>query len=168
MPFDALGFHRIASNLDRFGFKRSAKIVSRTARILFSAHIPPEARIGEGVHLGYGGLGIVVHKDAVIGRNVLVSAGVVLGGRSGIPGAPIIEDNVLIGVGAKILGPVRIGEGAKIGANAVVIDDVLPGDTVVGIPAHPVVRRPNSMSYTEPEPAERAPAARRPVRRGAA
>jgi len=167
MTFDALGFHRIASNLDQFGFKRSAKIVSRAARILFSAHIPPEARIGEGTHLGYGGLGIVLHKEAVIGRNVLVSPGVVIGGRSEMPGAPIIEDNVLIGVGAKILGPVRIGEGAKVGANAVVIDDVLPGDTVVGIPAHPIVKR-SSESVTYRETEERAPVTRRAARRGAA
>jgi serine O-acetyltransferase len=166
MTFDALGFHRVASNLERYGFTRSAKIVSRAARILFSAHIPPEARIGEGTHLGYGGLGIVMHKEAVIGRNVLVSPGVVIGGRSGMPGAPIIEDNVLIGVGAKILGPVRIGEGAKIGANAVVIDDVLPGDTVVGIPARPVVRRSGEVSYREPE--ERASVTPRTARRGAA
>ena len=166
MTFDALGFHRIASNLDLFGFKRSARIVSRAARILFSAHIPPEVQIGEGTHLGYGGLGIVLHSEAVIGRNVLVSPGVVIGGRSGIPGAPIIEDNVLIGVGAKILGPVRIGEGAKVGANAVVIDDVLPGDTVVGIPARPIVKRSDDVSYREPE--ERAPVTRRAARRGAA
>ena len=164
--FDALGFHRVASNLSRFGLKRSARIVSGAARILFSAHIPPEARIGEGTHLGYGGLGIVLHKEAVLGRNVLVSPGVVIGGRSGMPGAPIIEDDVLIGVGAKILGPVRIGEGAKVGANAVVIDDVLPGDTVVGIPARPVIRPAKATSFVE----ESVPAAprRRTIRRGAA
>jgi serine O-acetyltransferase len=144
--FDALGFHRVASGLRRFGFQTSAKIVSGFGRILFSAHIPPEAWIGEGTHLGYGGLGIIVHKDAVIGRNVLVSPGVVIGGRAPMLGAPIIEDDVKIGVGAKILGPVRIGAGAKIGANAVVIDDVLPGDTVVGIPARPVLKRPAKVS----------------------
>jgi serine O-acetyltransferase len=147
--FDALGFHKVASNLDRFGFKRTATVVSRTARILFSAHIPPEVRIGEGTHLGYGGLGIVLHKDAVIGRNVLLSPGVVVGGRSGMPGAPIIDDNVMIGVGAKILGPVRLGAGAKVGANAVVIDDVLPGDTVVGIPARPVTKSAKAASRPE-------------------
>jgi serine O-acetyltransferase len=166
IDFDALGFHRVASTLGRFGLDRSAKIVSRVARILFSAHIPPEAQIGEGTHLGYGGLGIVIHKEAVIGRNVLLSPGVVIGGRSEMPGAPIIEDNVLIGVGAKILGPVRIGEGAKVGANAVVIDDVLPGDTVVGIPARPVVKRAKAASYPDSE--ELAPPAAQPAVRGAA
>ena len=158
--FDALGFHRVASNLGRFGLKGSAKLVSQVARILFSAHIPPEARIGEGTCLGYGGLGIVVHKDAVIGRGVLISPGVVIGGRSPMRGAPIVEDDVKIGVGAKILGPVRIGKGAKIGANAVVIDDVLPGDTVVGIPARPVTTGARTLSF----PGESG----RPAARGAA
>ena len=144
--FDALGFHKVASGLGRFGLKRSAKVVSRVARVLFSAHIPPEAQIGEGTRLGYGGIGIVVHKDAVIGRNVLLSPGVVVGGRAPLKGAPIIEDDVKIGVGAKILGPIRIGAGARVGSNAVVIDDVLPGDTVVGIPARPVVRRSGKLS----------------------
>ena len=87
-----------------------------------------------------------MHKDAVIGRNVLLSPGVVVGGRAPLKGAPIIEDDVKIGVGAKILGPIRIGAGARVGANAVVIDDVLPGDTVVGIPARPVVRRSGKLS----------------------
>ena len=112
--FDALGFHRVAFGLDRNGFRRSARIVSRTARVLFAAHIPPEARIGDGTRLGYGGLGVIVHKDAVIGCNVLLSPGVVIGGRSPLRGAPIIEDGVKIGVGAKILGPIRIGAGAKV------------------------------------------------------
>ena len=158
--FDALGFHKVASGLAGFGLERSARIVSRAARILFSAHIPPEARIGEGTRLGYGGLGIVVHKDAVIGRNVLISPGVVVGGRAPMRGVPIIEDDVKIGVGAKILGPIRIGAGAKIGANAVVIDDVLPGDTVVGIPARPVTKAARTLSF----PGESG----RPAARGAA
>jgi serine O-acetyltransferase len=139
--FDALGFYRVAHALGSHGFGRTATVVSRAARTLFSAHIPPEARIGEGTRLGYGGLGVVVHKNAIIGRDVLLSPGVVIGGRAPLRGAPIIEDGVKIGVGAKILGPIRIGAGAKVGANAVVIDDVAPGETVVGIPARPVPRR---------------------------
>jgi len=144
--FDALGFHKVASTLGRIGLKRTAKVISRVGRVLFSAHIPPEARIGEGTRLGYGGLGIVVHKDAVIGRNVLLGPGVVIGGRAPLRGAPVIEDDVKIGVGAKILGPIRVGAGAKVGANAVVLENVAAGDTVVGIPARSVRKRAAKLS----------------------
>jgi serine O-acetyltransferase len=138
---DAMSFYRVAHALGRRGFGTTATVISRVARILFSAHIPPEARIGTGTHLGYGGLGIIVHRDAVIGRDVLLCPGVVIGGRSELSGVPIIEDGVKIGVGAKVLGPIRIGAGAKIGANAVVLHDVAAGETVAGIPAVPIRRR---------------------------
>lgn len=104
-------------------------------RIVFSAAIPPESTIGEGVLFGYKGLGIVIHRRAIIGNNVQIGAHVTIGGRGNHTNVPVIEDNVLIGSGAKILGPVRIGGGAKIGANAVVLHDVPPGATAVGIPA---------------------------------
>ncbi|MFC4706371.1 serine O-acetyltransferase [Paraburkholderia caffeinitolerans] len=93
-------------------------------RILFSVSIPPSVKVGKNVIFGYQGLGIVVHRHAVIGDNVVISPNVVIGGRSGKAGAPFIEDNVLIGAGASVLGPIRIGRGAKIGANAVVLADV--------------------------------------------
>ena len=139
--FDALTLHRIAQGLQLRGLTRVARLVSRLELHLFSAHIGTEAQIGPGCELGYGGIGIVIHKDARIGRDVLVSPGVVIGGRSGLPGAPDIGDRVKIGAGAKVLGPIKIGEGAFIGANAVVIHDVAPGDVVVGIPARPIERR---------------------------
>ena len=135
-----LKMQKVAHALHNAGFSRTAQAISRVTRVIFATHLPPEAEIGEGTELGYGGIGVIVHKEAVIGRNCLLSPGVVLGGRSGRPGAPIIEDEVLIGVGAKILGPIRIGAGAKIGANAVVLEDVAPGDTVAGIPARSLHR----------------------------
>ncbi|WP_322059854.1 serine O-acetyltransferase [Paraburkholderia sp. J63] len=108
------------------------KIVNR---ILFSVSVPPSVKVGRNVIFGYQGLGIVVHRHAVIGNNVTISPNVVIGGRSGKMGAPIIEDDVLIGAGASVLGPIRIGRGAKIGANAVVLADVPPHAIAVGIPA---------------------------------
>ena len=137
----ALRVHQVAHALHRAGFAQAAQMLSRLARVVFGAVLPPEARIGEGTELGYGGLGVVLHKDAVIGRNVLISPGVVVGGRSELPGVPVIEDGARIGAGAKILGPIRIGAGARVGANAVVIHDVAPGETVAGVPARPV-RKP--------------------------
>lgn len=128
-------FHQVAYFLHGAGFGRTALLLSGMIRILYAAWIPPETKIGPGTVFGYGGIGVVLHRRAVIGANVLISPGVVIGGRSGLVGVPVIEDDVKIGVGAKILGPVRVGAGAKVGANAVVLHDVAPGDTVVGIPA---------------------------------
>ncbi|WP_322105695.1 serine O-acetyltransferase [Paraburkholderia sp. J41] len=110
-------------------------------RILFSVSVPPSAKVGRNVIFGYQGLGIVVHRHAVIGNNVIISPNVVIGGRSGKAGAPLIEDDVLIGAGASVLGPIRIGRGAKIGANAVVLADVPAGSIAVGVPAR--ICKPN-------------------------
>lgn len=104
-------------------------------RILFATVLPPSAQIGRDVVLGYRGLGIVVHRQAVIGDRVNVGPKVTIGGRSGIPGAPRIEDDALLGSGSQILGPIRIGRGAQVGANAVVLCDVPDGATAVGVPA---------------------------------
>ena|SRR5439155_10686769 len=138
---DALTFQRAAHLLHIRRYPVAARLVTRLARHLFGTYLAPETQIGAGTELGYGGIGIVIHKDARLGRDVLVSPGVVIGGRSGLPGAPDIADRVKIGAGAKVLGPIKIGEGAFIGANAVVIHDVAAGDVVVGIPARPIERR---------------------------
>jgi serine O-acetyltransferase len=138
----ALDVHRVSHLLFRAGLRRTARVLSRISQAVFSAVLPPEAIIGEGTELGYGGLGVVVHKDAIVGRNVLLSPGVVIGGRSELAGVPVIEDGVKIGAGAKILGPIRIGAGAKVGANAVVLHDVEPGDTVAGVPARSLKKSP--------------------------
>lgn len=103
-------------------------------RVVFSVSLPPSVTVGRNVVFGYQGLGIVVHRQAVLGSNIIIAPNVVIGGR-GRPGAPVIEDDVLIGAGACILGPVTIGRGAKIGANAVVMIDVPPNATAVGVPA---------------------------------
>ncbi|MCD7785685.1 MAG: serine O-acetyltransferase [Oscillospiraceae bacterium] len=88
-----------------------------------------------GTTLAYGGVGVVIHKNAVIGKDCIIESNVTIGGRNNIPGAPVIGDNVFIGTGAKILGNIRIGSGSIIGANAVVIYDVPEKCSVGGIPA---------------------------------
>jgi serine O-acetyltransferase len=138
---DALTFQRAAHLLHIKRHPIAARVITRLARHMFGTYLAPETEIGAGTELGYGGIGIVIHKDAKLGRDVLVSPGVVIGGRSGMPGAPAIGDRVKIGAGAKVLGPITIGEGAFIGANAVVIHDVPPGEVVVGVPARPIERR---------------------------
>ena len=87
---------------------------------------------------GYSGLGIVIHARCKIGSRVQIGTNVTIGGRNGHKEVPIIEDDVLVGTGAKILGPIVIGRGSRIGANAVVLTNVEPGATVVGIPARPI------------------------------
>lgn len=104
-------------------------------RLLFATQLPAQTQLGRGVRLNYSGLGTVIHARAVIGNHVEIGPGVVIGGRSQIREVPVIEDFVQIGVGAKVLGPVRVGRGAIIGANAVVLHDVPAGAVVGGIPA---------------------------------
>lgn len=122
---------------------RLLKIVNR---IVFGVVIPPAARIGRGVLFSYQGLGTVVHRDAVIDDGAVISTGVTLGGRGGRPGAPHIGAKALVGTGAKVLGAVRIGRGASIGANAVVLDDVPDYGVAVGVPARVVrINRPQDV-----------------------
>lgn len=104
-------------------------------RILFAIALPPSVQVGRDVLFGYSGLGIVVHARATIGDRVRVGQNVTIGGRSGFQAVPVIEDDVVIGAGACVLGPIRIGKGARIGANAVVLKDVPPGAIAVGVPA---------------------------------
>lgn len=126
---------RLSNRLHRWRVPVLPKLCYAFNRIVFSAVVPPGVQMGEGVLLGYKGLGIIIHRRAVIGNNVLVGAHVTIGGRGEFHDVPVIEDDVMIGTGAKILGPVRIGRGARIGANAVVLKDVPPGATATGIPA---------------------------------
>jgi serine O-acetyltransferase len=101
--------------------------------------IHPKARIGENFFIDHG-TGVVVGETAEVGNNVTIYQGVTLGGTGLDPGKrhPTLEDNVTVGSGAKLLGPIRIGHGSKVGANSVVIHDVPPHTTVVGNPGHPV------------------------------
>lgn len=130
--------YRISHALWRWRVPLIPRLLYGINRVLFAVVLPPSAVIGRDVLLGYSGLGIVIHARCRIGDRVHISQGVTLGGRSGLIDVPIIEDDVHIGAGAKILGPVVVGRGAKIGANAVVVDNVPAGATFVGIPARNV------------------------------
>ncbi len=99
---------------------------------------PPSVVLGRNVLIGYQGLGTVIHAEAVIGDRVRIGTNVTLGGRSGRRGVPTIEDDVDIGAGARLLGPIRIGVGARIGANAVVPTDVPPRSVFAGVPVRAV------------------------------
>jgi serine O-acetyltransferase len=137
--FHALLVHRLAHWLWRQRLRWLARMVSHIGRWLTGIEIHPGAQIGRRFFIDHG-MGVVIGETAEIGDNVTLYQGVTLGGTGLQPGKrhPTIEDNVTVGSGAKLLGPIRIGHGAKIGANTVVIHDVPPNTTVVGNPGHPV------------------------------
>jgi serine O-acetyltransferase len=130
-----LAIHALAHWLWKMHVPLLPRLLALFNRVVFAVQLPAATRIGRGARLNYSGLGTVIHERAVIGERVEIGPGVVIGGRSKIYEVPVIEDDVQIGVGAKILGPVRVGRGAVVGANAVVLHDVPPGAVVVGIPA---------------------------------
>ena len=103
--------------------------------LLFKCSIPPSCTIGEGTKFGYGGIAVVVHARAVVGKNCMIGQDVTIGGKSGWYEVPVIGDNVIINAGARIIGPVRIGDNVEIGANAVVVKDVPSNCVVAGVPA---------------------------------
>lgn len=134
--FHALVHHRFAHFFYRHKMYFLARWISQRARHKTGIEIHPGATIGDGLFIDHG-MGIVIGETAVIGDNCTIYHGVTLGGRGHQKGAkrhPTIGDNVLIGAGAKILGPVTIGSGSSIGANAVILHDVPANSTVVGVP----------------------------------
>jgi serine O-acetyltransferase len=135
----ALLSHRVAHALHEAGVRLLPRVISMSTRALTGIEIHPAAQIGEGLFIDHGA-GVVVGETAVIGNDVTLYQGVTLGGTGFATGKrhPTVQDNVTIGSGAKLLGPITIGHGAKIGANSVVITDVPPNCTVVGNPGHPV------------------------------
>jgi len=135
----ALLSHRVAHALHAAGVPLLPRAISMLARALTGIEIHPAARIGEGLFIDHGA-GVVIGETADIGDDVTLYQGVTLGGTGFATGKrhPTVQDNVTIGSGAKLLGPITIGHGAKIGANSVVITDVPPNCTVVGNPGHPV------------------------------
>jgi serine O-acetyltransferase len=135
----ALLAHRVAHALDGAGIPLLPRTISMISRALTGIEIHPAARIGQGLFIDHGA-GVVIGQTAEIGDNVTLYQGVTLGGTGFATGKrhPTVQDNVTIGSGAKLLGPITIGHGAKIGANSVVITDVPPNCTVVGNPGHPV------------------------------
>ncbi|MCG5072835.1 serine O-acetyltransferase [Paraburkholderia tagetis] len=136
--------YRLANLLFRLRIPTLPWILKIINRVLFSVSLPPSVQVGKNVTFGYQGLGIVVHKNARLGSNIIISPNVVIGGKGkGQPGAPVIEDGVVIGAGACVLGPIRIGRGAVIGANSVVLTNVAPHTTVVGIPAREIGQKAN-------------------------
>ncbi len=135
----ALLAHRLAHVLHSVGVPMLPRLIATIARSITGIEIHPAATIGRGFFIDHG-MGVVVGETAEIGDDVTLYQGVTLGGTGFATGKrhPTVQDNVTIGSGAKLLGPITVGHGSKIGANSVVIHDVPPNSTVVGNPGHPV------------------------------
>ncbi len=135
----AVAIHGVSGFLWRHRWHTLGRFVSHIGRFLTGIEIHPGARLGRRFVIDHG-MGVVIGETAEVGNDVYIYHQVTLGGISTAPGKrhPTVGDNVIIGAGAKVLGPILVGEGARIGANAVVVAPVPPGTTVVGIPARPV------------------------------
>lgn len=135
----AVLLHRVAFRLWRRRFYLLARVVSQLSRFLTGIEIHPAAVIGRRFFIDHG-MGVVIGETAEVGDDVTIYQGVTLGGVSLDPGKrhPTLEDDVIVGTGAAVLGPFTVGRGARIGSNAVVLKEVAPGATVVGIPAKPI------------------------------
>ncbi|MDQ6776204.1 MAG: serine O-acetyltransferase [Actinomycetota bacterium] len=135
----ALLAHRVAHALHAAGVPFAPRVIATFSRAATGIEIHPAAEIGDGLFIDHG-MGVVIGETVRIGNDVTLYQGVTLGGTGFATGKrhPTVEDNVTIGSGAKLLGPINVGHGSKIGANSVVIHDVPANSTVVGNPGHPV------------------------------
>ena len=142
----AVFFHRIANFFSVAKFDLMARIISQFSRFLTGIEIHPKAKIGKNLFIDHG-MGVVIGETSEIGENVTIYHMVTLGGiapsinsngQRNVKRHPTIEDDVVIGSGAQVLGPVRVGRCAKIGANAVITKDVPEKAVMVGIPARNV------------------------------
>lgn len=127
--------HRIG----HFFYKNKIPILPRLFRflvfLLYNSDIPASVKIGEGTLFGHSGIGVVIHQKAIIGKDCIIGQGITIGGRSKNPTVPVIGDKVYIAAGARVLGPITIGNNVIIAPNAVVLEDVKDNTIVGGIPA---------------------------------
>lgn len=139
--FHAIFFHRIAHWFYKKQMFFIARLISQTSRFITGIEIHPGAVIGRGLFIDHG-MGVVIGETAEIGDNCTIYHGVTLGGTGKDKGKrhPTVGNNVLISTGAKVLGPFKLGDNSKIGANSVVLSEVEPNTTVVGVPGRAVKR----------------------------
>ncbi len=145
----AVWAHRVAASLWRRGARLPARALSQLARALTGVEIHPGARLGRRIFIDHG-MGVVIGETAVVGDDVVIYHGVTLGGKSRTPGKrhPTIGDRVVLGAGAKVLGPITIGDDSVVGANAVVVRNAPARSVLTGIPA----RDARSSAPRSPDP----------------
>lgn len=131
--------------LYRINLKPIAKFVYYLQCIISNSSVPHSVKIGAGSKFAYGGIGTVIHARVEIGEHCIIGQGITIGGRSKHYQVPVIGNNVYIGAGSRILGPIKIGDNSIIAPNAVVIEDVRPNTIVGGIPSR-VIKNEISVS----------------------
>src|SRR3954454_18689700 len=147
----ALIVHKISSALRKNDLHLLARLVSHLGRFLTGIEIHPGARIGRRLFIDHG-MGVVIGETAVVGNDVTIYQGVTLGGTGKEKGKrhPTLRDGVFVGNNANVLGNIVIGENSRVGAGSVVLRDVPPNSTVVGVPAHVVYRDGQRVLITDP------------------
>jgi serine O-acetyltransferase len=148
----AVWFHRINHWLWNHGFFLLGRWLSQVARFLTGIEIHPAAKIGRRLFIDHG-LGVVIGETAIVGDDVTLYQGVTLGGTGKEHGKrhPTIEDEVVIGGGAKVLGNITVGRNCRIGAGSVVLRNVPENSTVVGVPGHIIFRNGERVVITDPK-----------------
>lgn len=145
----AVLIHRLSHKFWKKNWKLLARCISQFARFLTGIEIHPGAKIGKNFFIDHG-MGVVIGETAIVGDDVTIYHGVTLGGVSLCKGVrhPNVGNNVTIGSGAQLLGPIKIADNARIGSNAVVVKDVEEGSTMVGVPARHVRGKADNDDYT--------------------
>jgi len=148
----AIWVHRLSNRLWKRGFKVIARWVSQTARALTGIEIHPGATIGRNFFIDHG-MGVVIGETAEVGDHVTIYHGVTLGGTSlqKKKRHPTIEDHVVIGAGAKVLGAITIGAHSRIGANAVVVKPSPPNSVIIGVPGQVIIRSQTQFANNKPD-----------------
>ncbi len=141
----AVWFHRLSHKLWKLGLTWLARFLSNVSRFITGIEIHPGATLGRRVFIDHG-MGVVIGETAVLGDDVTLYHGVTLGGTSWKAGKrhPSLADKVVIGAGAKVLGPIEVGENARVGSNSVVIKDVPANSTCIGVPGRNIIAKPQS------------------------
>lgn len=133
--------YKVGNTLNKYGVPVLPFVIRGLMRVIFACDIPCNTSIGKGTLFPHHALGVVINPDAVIGKNCIIRQNCTIGGRNGIMTVPVLEDNVSLGAGAMVLGPVRIGENSEIGAGAIVINDIPANSVAVGVPARCIKSR---------------------------
>lgn len=131
----SLKIYKISNFLYKKKMKKFSKILDIVNYYLHNSIIPGSCTIGENTKIAYGGIGVVIHGRAIIGSHCLIGQGITIGGRNGIDKVPIIEDNVYLGAGVRVLGDIVIGHDSIIAPNAIIVKNVAPFSVMAGIPA---------------------------------
>lgn len=148
---NAIFFYRISRWLFLHHIPVLPKLVTLLIFLIYNSKVSYKTEIGKGTRLGYGGIGVVIHQNAKIGKNVSIGQQVTIGGgNSKYPGVPTIGDNVSIHKGAIVMGGIEVGDNAEIGANAVVNKPVPANAVVVGVPAK-IIRKKDPNTPSQPD-----------------